>query len=199
MAFLESRISARVTTGLNFTVMHPKRDKVYAYGGRLQQAFSDSPPLLRVDLAHGVRDVSSYNEIMDAFYVVMFTPYEGLRVKNWQDYRATAANSAVTALGGGEYQLQRRHSFGGINYLRDITKPVSGTVAVFDAGGTPLTPTVDTTDGTFTVAAGTPSYWTGEFDIPMTFASNEWSARIEGGAGNPFVVFGEIQLEEILT
>lgn len=198
MAFLESRISERITRETEFEVTHPARTKIYARGGRLEQVFGDSPPVHRVDLALGVRSKAEFQSLVDAFYVVLFTPYEGLRVKNWQDYQATAANSTVAALGGGVYQLQRRHTFGGINYDRDITKPVSGTVTVYDAGGSPLTPTIDYTAGTFTVAAGTPSYWVGEFDLPMTFTDSEWRARFEVSIQNLHMVTEPIMMEEVL-
>lgn len=198
MAFLESRISPRITADTDFVVTHPSRTKVYTYGGRLEQEFGDSPPVHKVNLALGVRSKADYQSLIDAFYIVMFTPYEGLRVKNWQDFQATATNSAVASLGGGEYQLQRRHSFGGISYLRDIKKPVSGTVAVYAAGGTPLTATVDTTDGTFTVVSGTPAYWVGEYDIPMTFSDDQWRARLEVSTQNLHMVIDPIMMEELI-
>lgn len=197
MAFLESRLDARITRGVTFTETVPGRTlRRYASGG-LDQEFIASAPILRCDLSHGVRSADDYQSILDAWMVVMFTPYEGLRVKNWRDYQATSTNSAVASLGAGEYQLQRKHTFGAVSYYRDIKKPVSGTVAVFDAGGTPLTATVDYTDGTFTVLSGTPSYWTGQFDFPMTFSDNEWQATLEVSTQNLHVVSGSISMEEV--
>lgn len=197
MAFLEARLDARITRGVTFTETVPGRTLLRYPGGGLEQDFLASAPILRCDLSHGVRSAAGYQSILDAWMVVMFTPYEGLRVKNWRDYRATSTNSAVASLGGGTYQLQRKHTFASVSYYRDITKPVSGTVAVFDAGGTPLTATVDYTAGTFTVASGTPSYWTGEFDFPMTFSDNEWQATLEVSTQNLHVAVGSIAMEEV--
>lgn len=198
MAFLESRISDRITAETEFEVEHPTRLKLYAQG-RLEQVFGDSPPRHVVNLALGVRNKADFQELVDAFYVVMFTPYTGLRVKNWQDYQATATNSAIASLGAGVYQLQRKHVFGAITYLRDIKKPVNnGALAVYDAGNVALTATVDYTAGTFTVVSGTPSYWIGEFDLPMTFVDSRWRARLEVSTQNLHLVNEPIMMEEIL-
>ena len=199
--FLEARINDRVTAETVFEIEHPSRVKVYGVGGQLEQVFCDVPPRHLVALAHGIKTRDQFQSIVDAFYVVMFTPHTGLRVKNWQDYEATATNSAVLALAGspGEYQLQRKHTFGAVTFLRNIKKPVNnGALVVYNAGGTPLTPTIDYTEGKFTVASGTPSYWTGEFDLPMTFVANKWRAKLEGSASRLYVENDPIEMEEIL-
>lgn len=199
MTFLESRISPRITAETTFAVEQPARTKVYFENGSLHQNFGGLRPKHTVNMALGVRSASDFQELVDAFYVLMFTPYEGLRVKNWQDYRATAANSTVAALGGGVYQLQRKHIFGGFVFARDITKPVNnGSLVVFNASGTPLTSTLDYTAGRFTVASGTPAYWTGEFDLPMTFSDDVWTARLEVSTANLHLVNEPILLEELL-
>lgn len=197
MAFLEAQISPRITAETEFELMHPSRIKLYNGAGQLEQEFGDAPPKHRVNLALGVRSKADYQSLIDTFYVVMGTPYDGVRVKNWQDYQATATNSSVSALGGGVYQLKRKHTFGGINYLRSITKPVSPTVAVYNAAGTALSATVSYTAGTFTVASGTPSYWTGEYDIPMTFADNAWTARLEVHINNLHLMTAPVMMEEV--
>jgi hypothetical protein len=198
MAFLESQISPRITAETEFEVVHPARLKLYAAGGQLEQVFGDTPPLHRVNLGLGVRSKADFQELVDAFYVVMFTPYVGLRVKNWQDYQATATNSRVLQVTGTTYKLQRKHTFGSISYYRDIKKPVSGKVAVYDAGGVLLTSTPDYTAGTVVVTSGTPAYWVGEFDIPMTFVENNWRARLEVHINNLHLVNDPILMEEIL-
>lgn len=199
MAFLEQQISPRITAETVFEVEHPSRLKLYDGVGALEgQVFGNAAPRHRVNLGLGVRTQADFQQLVDAFYIVMFTPYEGLRVKNWQDYQATATNSAVASLGGGTWQLQRKHTFGAVTLLRNITKPVNnGALQVFDAGGTPLTATVSYTAGTFTVVSGTPSYWTGEFDLPMTFADNNWTAKLEVSTQNLHLVNDPIMMEEV--
>jgi len=160
--------------------------------------FGDTPPLHRVNLAHGVRSKSDFQTLIDAFYVCMFTPYVGLRVKNWQDYQATSTNSRVLQVTGTTYKLQRKHTFGGVSYYRDIKKPITGKVAVYNASNALLSSTPDYTDGTVVVATGTPAYWIGEFDLPMAFTDNSWKARLEVSTYNLHIVNDPIMLEEIL-
>lgn len=199
MAFLEQRIDTRVTNETRFVVKHPARVKLYSGSGALEgQNFSDSAPVHRVNLAHGIRTAAQFQAIVDAFYIVMFTPYEGLRVKNPQDFRATLTNSTVASVGGGTYQLQRRHTFGGINLARNITKPCNdGSIVVYDASDTPLTPTINYATGTFTVAAGTPAKWAGNFDTPMTFEAEEWGAQFEASEGGVLSISEPIWMEEV--
>jgi hypothetical protein len=52
-------------------------------------------------------------------------------------------------------------------YYQLIQKPVSGTVTIPGATGT-----LDYTTGIFTKSSGTPTTWTGQFDIPVRFAED---------------------------
>jgi uncharacterized protein (TIGR02217 family) len=199
MAVLNKVISPRITKETVFEVEHPSRIKIYSGDGSLEgQQFCDAIPRHRVNIGFGMRSVADFQELIDAFYVVMFTPYEGLLVKNWQDYRATLTNSSVLSLGGGNYQLQRKHTFGAINMLRNITKP-SNEVAltVYNASNVALTPTIDYTTGIFTVSSGTPAKWTGEFFLPMTFSENKWTARLEVSIQNLWMSNDPVMMEEV--
>ena len=198
MTFLEARIRECVTEQTVFEVDHPSRVKVYATGARLEQVFGNTPPVHRVDLAFGIRSKADFQACIDAFYVVMFTPYTGLRVKNWNDYQATKANSTLTQVSGTTYQLQRKHVFGSITLKRNIYKPVSGHVAVYDASDNFLSSTPSYTAGTVVVSSGTPSYWIGEFDLPMTFSDNKWRAKLELSTDNLYMANESVLMEEIL-
>jgi len=203
MTFLESRLSTRITRGATRKVRQPGRTKTYTPNGALRQNFTASLPKHTFSIGHGLMDCGdvarSYHTVLDLFYLVMFTPYVGFRLRDEADYKATALNSSATLVTGSTYQLNRKHTFGGQTFMRPIYKPVNNVaLAVFNAGGTPLTPTVDYTDGTFTVASGTPAYWTGEFDLPVTFVEDEWSADIEIGGERGAVVLGDIEVEEIV-
>lgn len=196
MAFLEARLDAKVTRSVQFIETVPGRDLIRYQSGKLKQNFTAALPITRCELIHGLRSSADYQIVLDAWYIVMFTPYEGLRVKNWRDYIATRTNTSLTLITGSIYQLNRKHTFGGINFIRPIYKPVSGTVVVYDAGGTPLTASIDYATGRATVT-GTPASWSGEFDLPMTFTDNEWSASLEVSTNNLHVFSGSIALEEI--
>lgn len=204
MAFLESRLDPKITRGVTFVEKVPGRTVVRLPSGQLRQNFTAQAPLTTCDLSHGVRSAADYQTLLDAWYIVNFTPYEGLRVKNWRDFRATQQNTALTLISGSNWQLQRKHTFGGITFLRDITKPcASPAVTVYRtrSGSTSVaTATVDTTTGIATITghAGGDTYtWTGEFDIPMTFTDNEWSGSLEVHTENLHIMSGNVRMEEI--
>lgn len=205
MAFHEARLSERIERGATRTVTQPGRRKTYV-STKLQQDFENTLPIHRYELSNGVRDAmvrggltpeASYFKVLDLFYVVMFTPYEGFRLRDWADYKAVEDNSALELVSGSIYQLQRKHTFGGVNFYRPIYKPVSGTVTVYDSSDVVVPGTLDATTGRFTADSGTPAYWVGEFDIPVTFSQDEWTASLEVHTQNLHVVNGSIPLEEI--
>lgn len=202
MAFLEQRLNTRIEQGAQGGPTVPGRTKAYTPSGKLRQNFVARAPIHRFDVSHGLRQQADYQAVLDIWYVVNFTPYEGFRFRDWRDYRATAANSRCTLISGSTYQLQRVHSFGGIEFLRNIYKPVAGVVITRTRSGTPstATATVDTTTGVATISghlAGDTYTWTGEFDLPVTFSDDSWVSTLEGAAPNLIIVAPSIALEEI--
>jgi uncharacterized protein (TIGR02217 family) len=198
MAFLEQRLDTKVTRGAMFTETVPGRTVLRYPNGRVAQNFVASAPVLKCELSHGMRAAADYHVVQDAWMVCMFTPYEGMRVKNWLDYTATRTNSRLTHISGTTYQLQRVHTFGGVEILRDIKKPVNnGALTVYAAGGGVLTASIDYTTGIATVPSGTPATWAGEFDVPMFFVGDEWGASLETHPNNMHVISGTIQMEEL--
>ena len=195
--FLESRLDTKITRGCAFYIDQPNRQMIRKQSGGMKQVFGATLPIHRCDLSHGIRSRDEFQSVLDLFYVVMFTPYEGFRVKDWRDFKATSTNSRVVLISGTNYQLQRDHVFGGVHFYRDIKKPVTGTVIVFNAGGTPLSAIVDYTTGIVSVPSGTPAYWTGEFDLPMTFSENTWTGTMEVHTQNLHVSSSPIRLEEV--
>jgi uncharacterized protein (TIGR02217 family) len=203
MAFLEQRLDSKITAGVVFTETMPGRSLIRFASGRLEQNFLSSQPLLTCELSHGVRSAADYQTVLDAWMVVMCTPFEGLRVKNWRDYQATQQNTSLRFIVGSTWQLCRRHVFGGIELLRNITKPVAGTVTVFrlrTGVTTTASASIDSATGIATISGhstGDTYTWSGEFDFPMTFTSNEWGASLEVNTTNLHVVSGSIQMEQL--
>jgi uncharacterized protein (TIGR02217 family) len=196
MTILAQRLDDKIEAGARRVVTHPSRVKTYSADGKLAQSFPSSRLKHSFDVSHGVRSQADYMTVIGAFYTVMGTPYSGMLFKDWADYIATRTNTSVTSLGAGVYQLNRIYAFGAYTYTRKITRPLTG-AAVYNAGGTPLTPTIDLTNGTFTVASGTPNDWSGEFVVPVTFADNEWQASLEVSTQNLHLVHESIMLEEV--
>ena len=104
----------------------------------------------------------------------------GFRFKNCLDYEAVdevigTATGAVQSL-----QLVKNYVFGSASNAVMIRKPVAGTVQL-KANGVAILSTTNTTTGvvTFTAPAGQEITWSGEFDIPVSFESDEFAAMIE--------------------
>lgn len=207
MAFLEQRLDTRITHGAIGGPSVPGRVKRYLPNGELYQNFTSTRPVHRYDVSHGLRSRADFQTVLDAFYVVMFTPYTGLRYKDWRDFIATQANTRATLLAGSttQLQLQRRHVFGGIQFLRDIKKPCAAptpTVYRTRSGSTSsISATVDTTTGIATISGhvnGDTYTWIGEFDVPVTFVDDEWTGSLEVNTENLHVNSAPIKLEELL-
>jgi uncharacterized protein (TIGR02217 family) len=193
MAFLEQQLSPRITQGAQGGPTVPGRTKIYTPAGKLRQNFLASAPIHKYDVSHGLRSIEDAKELLDLWYVVMFTPYEGFRFKDWRDYRLTQTNSKLTLVEGSTYQINRVYTFAGIEFLRPITKPV-GDVVVYDADSNVLGSTTDTTTGQVEIDSGTPAGCVGEFDVPVTFTDDEWVGTLHT---LNFVDMGAIKLEEI--
>lgn len=105
---------------------------------------------------------------------------DGFRVKDWSDYKSDS-RGVVTALSSTTWQIGKTYASGSTTYTRKIAKPVS-TITV--AGGGSYT--VDYTTGIVTKVSGaSPTGWSGEFDVPVQFDSDEllWQVATRGAAG----------------
>ena len=203
MAFLHQRLNQRIEQGAQGGPSVPGRTKTYLPNGKLVQGFTASAPIHTFDVSYSIRRAADYQAILDIWYVVMFTPYVGFLFRDWRDYQATQTNSRCTLISGSDYQLQRVHSFGGVEFLRAIYKPVAATVAVWRTRASVVTAATATVSGTTGVAAisghvaGDTYTWSGEFDLPVTFSDDTWVTRLEGAAPNLIAVNEPIKLEEI--
>ena len=75
----------------------------------------------------------------------------GFRYKDWGDYKVTDA--PITITGAASYQLQKLYDGANNAYLRDIRKPVAGTVTAKRNGSNLVGISVDTTTGMITLPA----------------------------------------------
>lgn len=114
---------------------------------------------------------------------------QGFRFKDWADYKdETYGILGLTGLatgGPGPFQLVKKYVSGSETDYRLITKPVAGTVTLYDNGALidPANYTLNTTTGvvTFTVSpvASHVLTWKGEFDVPVRFDTDELKARFD--------------------
>ena len=184
---------------------NPGRIKAYLPSGKMKQNFLAAYPVHKYEIGLGLLNSADYESALSFWYIVNFAPYEGFRMKDWRDYRATQANSRCIQLNETDWQLNRVYAFGGVEFLRKIVKPVSGTVTVYrtrSGATTAVTSPVDYTTGIANPVGhvdGDTYTWTGEFDVPVTFVNDEWTDNaLEATTQNLQVSTGSIQLEEIL-
>lgn len=200
MALLFEVAPDDITQGSKGGPTLPGRTKTYTFAKKLKQNFTDTTRLHVYDYGYAIRRKAQFELLLALYHNVMGTPYEGFLHKDWLDYRATPANSALALISGNTWQLQRRYVFGSSTVYRDITCPKSGSVAIFTAGGSPCTASVDAETGIATVTSGTPAYWTGFFYVPVTFMDDTIeNIELDGHVGidTELARLPAIKLEEI--
>lgn len=109
----------------------------------------------------------------------------GFRWKDWSDYAVTN-EGLVNPSPGTAMQLIKTYSDAGGSEVRNIRKPVAGTVTLrkngsaFASGGNW---TIDTTTGIVTLLAvpggGDVFDWSGQFDVPVRFSEDKLSFKQE--------------------
>lgn len=124
------------------------------------------------DISTGIRTREQMAEVIAHFYVVGGKA-RSFRFKDWADYEAV--DVVMIPVTTTVFQLVKRYARGGSEYVRTITKPVTGTVAV-KVSGSPVTPSaVDHLTGRVTFAsapAATPTA-TYQFDVPVRFDTDQ--------------------------
>jgi len=158
-------------------------DVVMTNGGNEYRNQTWSQSLCRYDVAHAARRATDYVTLV-AFYRAMAGRLHGFRYKDWGDYAVTSAQGAFVLLTATTFQMYRAYTAGSLTDLRKIVKPVTGTVAV--TGG--ASPSVDYTTGIVTVASGTPTAWSGQFDVPCRFDIDQMQGEIIGPDGSALIM-----------
>ncbi len=140
----------------------------------------------KYDVAEAVKTQQNMSDIRD-FYITRQGLAFGFRYKDWSDYNTTSSGSydhdtgqtnldVVIGAGTGaltQFQLIKNYTSGGVTRVRNIKKPVAGTIKVAVNGVNTTTFTTDTTTGIITFAAapanGTVITAGFEFDTPVRF------------------------------
>jgi len=144
-----------------------------------------SRPLSRFTATVGPRVQAEIQEVLEFYHAVGGRAY-GFRFKDAADYLSCRVGETPTAVDQSlvldatqspdAYQLTKSYVAGSNTQLREIFKPVQGTILIADGGTTK----VENTHYTIDYATGlvtflyTPSgtlTWGGEFDVPVRFDS----------------------------
>lgn len=204
MTFLEQRLNDAIARGSSGGPV-ASRLKSYVSSGALSQQHQWVRPLHRYDISHGIKTAEDFESVRSLWYIVFFGgPYSGFRFKDWADYQATQANTSLVLISGSDWQLCRRYALGAASYNRIIQKPVAGSVTVYrtrSGSVSTASATVNAATGVAAISghvAGDTYTWTGEFDVPVTFADDAMDdITVTGLAGAELLGLPSIRLEEI--
>lgn len=173
MPFIETRFPEDLSYG---AVGGPgfKTDVVVVNSGFEQRNAAWEDARCAWDVAHGLKTQVQLDALI-AFFRVMKGRANGFRFKDWEDFTVGSGEGIFRPLSGTTFQMVRRYTTAGNNHDRDISKPVSGTIVV--TGGTGVS--INYTTGVVTVTSGTPTAWTGDFDVPVRFDTDQMRVSIE--------------------
>lgn len=126
------------------------------------------------DVSHGVKTQAQLDALI-IFFRLMKGRANYFRFKDWADFDCSVTEGVFATIDSTHFQMQKRYMNGSDQDLRTITHPVTGTIAV--TGGTGIS--IDYSTGIVTVTSGTPTSWTGEFDIPCRFDTDQMKVSID--------------------
>jgi uncharacterized protein (TIGR02217 family) len=146
-------------------------------------------------------------DYIETFHEITEGGAYGFLLEDPKDFYTTSATAYIAtagvmaALGGGTYQLyKRKKHIASARYKdRKITRVNASTFQALDAGGNPLSGTVNPDTGIATIT-GTPVTWTGRFYVPVHFQSDiiDWTLEASGPEevrmySGPSVIFEQIR------
>ncbi len=158
-------------------------DVVITAGGHEQRNSNWVAARAKYNVAHGVKTQTQLDALIAFFRARKGRAY-GFRFKDWTDYEAAAQSIGTGDGSTTSFQLVRNYASGGVSEVRNIEKPVSGSIAIyFDAVQQLSGWSVDDTTGivTFSSAPGSGVTITADyqFDVPVRFDTDQLSARID--------------------
>jgi uncharacterized protein (TIGR02217 family) len=186
MTFVEVRFPSDIAYGSTGGPQY-STDVVITQGGYEQRNSNWLQARAVYNVAHGVKTKNQLDNLI-AFFRARRGRAEGFRFKDWTDFQA---NEQLLGTGNGTqtaFQLVKHYASGAVTETRTITKPVSGTVAVFLSGVLQNASLyeVNYTSGivTFdTAPAGSVAVTANfEFDVPVRFDTDRLSASIDAYA-----------------
>ena len=187
MAFYESpRFPERIAYGANGGPGFSTAVAVTA-SGREARNGNWQYPRHAWDVSQGLNSQATFQTLRAFFLAVGGGRLHGWRFKDWADYTAAHTGDeagVVLGLTGTTFQLVKRYASGAQALDRLIRKPIASGFVLKDTGVT-LTLTTDYTLNTVTGIVTTTTTrtagnltWSGEFDVPMRFDTDQLDARV---------------------
>jgi uncharacterized protein (TIGR02217 family) len=132
----------------------------------------------RWDIGYGMQTKTDFMRVLAFFYARRGRAI-GFRFKDWSDYEVGPTPMQFATGDGAEDEFFLNKTYtdsGSFTFVREITRPVNGTVAIYvndvlQTETTHYTINYETgeVDFTFNPTAGHTIKWTGEFDVPVRF------------------------------
>lgn len=170
MTFLAERFPPKISFGANggpgFLT-----DIVITNGGVESRDQTRSMELGSWEVSHAARLPAAYKPLQ-AFFRLAGGRANTFRFKDWTDYTVAANEGKFVMLTSTTFQCVKRYTFGSQTFDRTIMLPVS---PISVTGGTVAS--ISYTTGIVTMTSGTPTAWTGEFDILARFDTDRMRAE----------------------
>lgn len=198
MSFIESRLLTKVAYGFSGGATFATT-KVELFSGIVSRNAERSLPLYRYRAPYNSIQTDDTALVVAAFNACL-GGLHSFRFKDHTDFELTT-EIIGTGTGGADQELQliKTYTFGDQSVVRQIKKPVAGTVDLFEDGA-PMASSVDTETGIVTFTSGSTSPLpvitaTCEFDVPVMFVDDDLQFSIHNLEAHS----GEINLMEDLS
>jgi uncharacterized protein (TIGR02217 family) len=173
MTIIATRLSAKAEVGFSAVVSFSTRVRELKTGYERRNANWLNPKRRYTARTAGWTPAMRA-ELLNLAHAARGSLYSWL-FKDWNDYSVTAQTLGTAPSGSTAVQLVKTYTYGSETYTRTITKPVASTVTVYE-DGVAKAGTLDEATGLFTPStawAGGALTWTGEFNVPVRFASDD--------------------------
>lgn len=144
--------------------------------------------LHKYNVAYGIK-TREQMDTLRGFFFARGGKFRGFRYKDWADFESSATTLSVVGDGlETEFQLEKSYTSGSTTYIRNIIKPVSGTLTGVSVNSVPQTETTHYTVNyntgiiTFITPPGVGhavAYTSLEFDVPVRFDTDFLDAEFE--------------------
>lgn len=192
--FNETRLLDSVAYGSEFGKEFNTRI-VRLRSGHDRRNINWSAPLGRYSIIYTALLEEDHELVYNA-HMASFGSAIGFRFKDFVDYRATNEIIGVGTGATQSLQLTKTYSFGLLDLVRNITKPVSATIY---ADGVAISSSLNTTTGivTFTGDLAATITWSGEFDVPVIFDEDRLDCQPVTKSNGKFLLSSNVTLSEI--
>ena len=172
MSVIETRLSPKAERG--FSAIPESSTRIITLNnGHERRNGNWANKRRRYSAQHAAWTQAMRDELLNLIHATEGALY-GFLYKDWSDYRVTNQSLGTAPSGTTAVQLAKDYTFGARTHTRTITRPDAATVTVYE-DGVAKAGTLDATTGLFTPGtawAGGAVTWTGEFNVPVRFASD---------------------------